>query len=71
MAEPETAELRRLLICVGTRAAENAALWRWCTTCFLEPSRDAISFIYARSDSTLVLVRRCAPVPTALNALQR
>jgi hypothetical protein len=52
----EAAERRALLICVGGRADENEALWRWATRCFLEP-RDALSFVFARSETSQVLVR--------------
>jgi hypothetical protein len=55
--DSEAAEKRSLLVCIGMRAEENAALWRWACACFLEPQRDAVSFVYARTETTQLLVR--------------
>ena len=61
MAFPEGAERRWLVFCVSQRPDENAALWSWCKSCLFDAHRDSVTFIYCRTESNIILVRRFSP----------
>jgi hypothetical protein len=58
MAFPEGAERRWLVFCVSERPDENAALWQWCSTTLFDPHRDSVTFLYCRTETNVILVRR-------------
>jgi len=60
----EAAETRNVLVCVGERAGELQALVDWAVSCFFE-SRDAVSFIIARTETAQLMVRLQADAQSA------
>ncbi len=59
----EAAERRALLFCVGSRPDENAALWTWAAASrFFDPTRDALTFVFCRTETEKLMVRSRAHV---------
>ena len=61
----EAAEARAVLVCLGSRPEENAALWQWASRCFFEPQRDMLSLLHARTDTMQIMARGSADASAA------